>query len=365
MFPFINNKSILKIIKNRKKLLKYKKDDIYTDWGKYNHENKYWYNNFKKIVSSTSDGLEEAEYFYNDKLKKIRTNISLKNDDVMVVCLVKNDLIRIKEFIKHYRKLGVKNFAFIDNCSSDGTFEYLLSEKSVDVFQIEEKYSTLRRQSWLNRIISFYGLNHWYLILDSDEFLAYNNCMKKNINDVVNYYSKRKSYRARALMVDMYPKNFMMSFDDQKFLSEFKYFDTDTYEVQKNKYFNNITGGMRKRIFSNKNSKLMIYLIKSPLIYFERDTVYYNSHYSYPFYKNFSKDLNIVLLHYKFMPKDLQKIKEIVESKNFADGSKEYKSYLSFYEENGNANITYKNSAILNEFSDVYKIDILSPIDWK
>lgn len=360
ILSFLNISKYLKVNKINKINMS---SDIYSniEWGNYNIEKNIWSKNFKKLSHITDGTEEEIKCFYNDKIEIIK-ECNFKDDEVILVCLVKDDIIRIKKLIGHYKKIGVNNFAIIDNNSTDGTIEFLKEIENVMLFQVKEKYTTMRRQAWINRVISYFGLDKWYLIVDSDEFLCFNDMNSYNLNDLIKYYSRKNIKRARAMMIDMYPESFLLDNKngDLDFMETFCYFDSDGYYLEKSKFLNNIKGGMRKRVFD-----ITLYLAKYPLIFFDSKSIQFNSHYSYPFYENFTDELNLALLHYKFLPNDLEKIENIVRDKNFAGGSKEYKSYLEFYRKNPKMNLIYKNSTKLKSFDDIYAIEYLKEINWE
>lgn len=361
VLQFLNYLNIAKYADKCQYINKNYEDDYYskTRWGKYNEERKHWYKNYKKILNVTNER-EQIYNFYNDKMEIVRQG-EFKKGKVILICLVKNDLVRIKELIKHYKNIGVYNFAIIDNNSTDGTFEFLLSQPGFYIFSIKEKYSTMRRQAWINRVISYFGLNKWYIIVDSDEFLCYNGMDLKDIDNLVDYCVKKKIKRMKSLMVDMYPKTFLMeNGHDELFMKKFKYFDVSGYKIDKNKFFLNVIGGMRSRLF-----KVSPYLVKMPLIYIDKKTIQYNSHYSFPFYCNYQKEINLALLHYKFLPSDFDKITDAIKNENFASGSKEYKKYFEIYNNDKKACLISDESEIYNNTDDIYKIKVLSKIEWE
>ena len=167
-------------------------------------------------------------------------------------------------------------------------------------------------------------------------------------------------------MIDMYSDGLFLSKDDslnEKITDKYCYFDKDTYIVSKHKRFELVEGGVRKRVFG-KYGNISPFLIKYPIIYFQRGDIQYNSHYSIPFYKNFNKNLNIALLHYKFISEDLDKIKDRVIQKNYALGSKEYDAYLKAYTENNNLYLRDAKSEKYTNSNSIYKIKLLKKIDW-
>lgn len=343
------------------KLYKNNIDNYYN----YSKTKKTFYKALKQIALKTNDGEELAKYFYQDKFEIIKEG-KIEENKPILICLIKNEMIRIRKFLEHYKKLEINNFIFIDNNSTDGTLELLKKEENINIFQIKEKYSTIRRQAWINKVISYFGFNKWYLIVDSDEFLTYKDSENKNISDLIKYLQNNKIKRARALMIDMYSKESIFggtTGESKDFTKKYCYFDSDSYQEKKHKHFELIIGGMRNRVFG-KYADINPFLVKYPLIYFEKGDLQYNSHYSSPFYKNFNSQVLLALLHYKFLEGDLEKIKEIVKEKNYALGSKQYIAYLKAYEENpvlkfkNDKSKKYESSKSLEQIKLIQNIEI-------
>lgn len=322
------------------------------------------YKALKNLILKTDDGYDFAKEFCNAQFIMEKDGKIIEKSPILV-CLVKDDLIRIKKFLQYYKELGVENFIFIDNNSTDGTFELLLNQENVVVYRCTEKYTTIRRQAWIAKIMSIYGTNKWYLVLDSDEFLSYEGCEKHSIQDFIKYLEKINIKRAKTLTIDMYSDGLL--FDNTEvddFESKYNYFDIDTYEKQEHLRFELICGGMRKRIFG-KTKSISPFLVKYPLIFFEKGDLQYNSHFSYPFYKNFNQELIGVLRHYKFMGNDISKIKERAKNKNYAYGSVEYISYLETYNKNPNISAYYEKSIKYKDSNDFKQIKGIHSIDWR
>lgn len=131
----------------------------------------------KRIATLYECNYERATSFEEEFKKCELVNIKSadytcqRDEDAIVICVVKDDLTRIIKFIDHYRSLGVSRFAFVDNNSTDGTYEYILSQNDCDLYLCRDQYSSLRRVVWLNKLISIYGYKCWYIMVDSDEFI--------------------------------------------------------------------------------------------------------------------------------------------------------------------------------------------------
>lgn len=321
------------------------------------------YKSFKKLVLKTKDGFELACEYYSCNIISQKP-CKFEPNKPILICLVKNDLDRIKEFYSYYSSLGVTNFAFIDNNSDDGTYEFLASKQNVFLFSCFDSYSTIKRQAWINYIMTFFGFDNWYIVVDSDELLVYNECEKYNIDTLIEKLDRK---RIRALMIDMYSDGLFLADNSslkESMIKKYCFFDSDSYEQIKHPKFELIVGGVRKRVFS-KYYNISPFLVKYPIIFFEQGDIQYNSHFSYPFFKNFGDDLNLGLLHFKFMQKDLEKIKIRVKEGNYVNNSVEYRAYLEAYKSEKDLRLVDDNSCKFLSSESIYLIKFLKKINWK
>ena len=319
----------------------------------------HFFNKVSKKSSDYSERWKIIEGFTKCKiriLKKAKINREVK--DPILICVVLNEMERIKIFLNHYRRIGIKTFAILDNGSTDGTVEYLKKQKDVELFQTKDRFESKIKVGWINRIISYYGTEHWYLVVDADELLVWQDVEQGRIQDVIRYLDKRNITRARALMVDMYPKeikwNMNVSFDE--IFSECRYFDYDTYYRKKSEELYLICGGPRKR-------KLGIgaWLTKYPLFRLKNNEFLCNPHAIYP-YENKKTPCYFAIMHYKFLTQnDRKKIRKYAQIGNYACNSVEYKLYLKRQRENrDNFKFYYKQSA---EYQSSQSLTIIKQID--
>src|SRR5918998_3015294 len=61
-------------------------------------------------------------------------------DELVVVCLVRDGRPYVKSFVEHYFTLGAKYIAFLDNNSTDGTVEALREYNNVTVLRTKLPY---------------------------------------------------------------------------------------------------------------------------------------------------------------------------------------------------------------------------------
>ena len=98
----------------------------------------------------------------------VKVNISLvcnnivstsTGTNIILFCVVKNDLDKMVLFLNHYRKLCVGQFVFIDNSSTDSTREFFQGQNEVILYTTTDEYSSARRVAWINHILINRGMN--------------------------------------------------------------------------------------------------------------------------------------------------------------------------------------------------------------
>ncbi|MFI2858757.1 glycosyltransferase family 2 protein [Paenibacillus sp. JSM ZJ436] len=320
-----------------------------------------WYKSFKKFIKAQPEESEVAFEFFKDSISVLKlSNLEKENVKVILVCVVKNDLLKIKNLVKHHRRIGVKHFAILDNGSSDGTVEWLKDQNDVDLFLVQDKYTTNRREAWVNKIIAYYGFKRWYLILDSDELFAFHKMESKNIEYLINYCEKHSIDRMRAVMIDMYGSDSFYSENQEgDYLEKCKYFDLNSYKHENRDIIDLITGGPRSRIFNQRP-----WLTKYPLCYFVEGDIQGKSHYLFPYKKNKNTKCYSAILHYKFLPSDFKKYRNIATEGNYFNGSIQYKDYINHLDNSNGLSFMDERSVEYSDSDSLYMIPILDKINF-
>lgn len=290
----------------------------------------------------------------------IKSDFKNKETPVLI-CVVKNERIRMEYFFEHYRKIGISQFSIIDNNSSDGTKEICSVQDDVNLFSVDTEYSSARRVGWINQILTKYGRDRWYLLVDADELIDYVGSEEYTINHLIDKIKQQGGTRVLGLQVDFYPKEKLFSMkDDNIEWDKCVYFDYDTYIEQDSKRCVWFVGGPRKRVLNTFSL-----LTKYPLFYYDSSTLNISSHYLYPFDSNLSMPCILCIKHYEFInEKDYEKMKIVVEKGIYASKSREYvemlekidkKRDLSFYDDIYSSKYTSSN--------DLLKVKYIC--DWK
>ena len=136
-------------------------------------------------------------------------------DQIGVICAVRNEMTILPHFLAHYRSIGVNWFFFIDNTSDDGTREFLLTQPDVVLYSVGQEYKLSHfGVAWQQAVLSNHFLGRWAVVADADEFLIYPDWKVKPLAGLVAEAAAEGADAVPLLMVDMYPYG---SLDDADF----------------------------------------------------------------------------------------------------------------------------------------------------
>lgn len=301
------------------------------------------------------------EGLVNDQVieRKIHWKTCGKND-VVFICVVKNDIQRVRLQVKHMQKLGITHLVYVDNGSKDGTIEWLEKQDNVNLYTVESRFHAEKKNAWIRQITNIYGYNRWYLICDSDELFEYPNCENTSISEFSCWLEQLGKTNVCSMMMDMYTCGKIVSLEeksDEEILSDYCWFDTDTYKAVSVKKGLKIVGGPRKRMFYSYSDNMEGLLTKYPLIKLQMNDIY-KAHF--PILKNGSLDrqLHSVIKHYKFLPFDLIKYRKIIQEGTYFGGSIEYRKCVEAIDENPNISFFNDQSEKYTCSYDMKKISI-------
>ncbi|MHC1548205.1 glycosyltransferase family 2 protein [Phyllobacterium sp. K27] len=281
----------------------------------------------------------------------------LVEDDLPLICVVRNVNNYIRSFLRHYRELGVTRFIFVDDQSDDGTRDVLANAADVDLYMSQLDYkNTARGAYWRDDLIDMYGRDRWYLSLDADEFLVFPGSETGAVRKFISALEMSGFNRCLAVMIDTYPPGPLnaVEFDDEGKDWPFAVsssFDSDGYTINHEQFGTAIRGGPRRRLFGSN-----IRLSKFPLFRADRAVDYRRGsiHGLGPCINNFVP-VTAVLLHYRFSAHSIGEFQKIIEVGGHAGGGAHYSAILNspnFSESFSLAyegTITYKDSQDLVE----------------
>jgi len=155
-----------------------------------------------------------------DRFDDLRVVSSRAPDpDAMTLCAIgRNEMYFLPAFLKHYRALGVEQFAILDDRSTDGMSEYLMEQPDVVVLESDYSYGdtidlpqTMATQIsagrilyvWRSLLFSRFATQTWGVQTDLDEFVCLPDGMR--FQDVAKRLDGEGARLAHGLMLDVYP----------------------------------------------------------------------------------------------------------------------------------------------------------------
>jgi hypothetical protein len=250
------------------------------------------------------------------QIKPVQDRTSgLSSDAILAFSTVRNEMLRLPYFLKHYRALGVDHFIFVDNDSDDGTAAYLVAQPDVSLWTTKHSYRLARfGVDWLGWLQITHGHDRWCLTVDADELLIYPGHASRDLRALTGWLDDHGLPSFGAIMLDLYPKGplcdagYIAGDDPTKTLC---WYDANNYRHKYHPYYGNlwIQGGVRDRLFFATEPERAPTLNKTPLVRWNRRYAYVSStHQSLPRHLHDVFDLEAhskasgILLHTKFLP---------------------------------------------------------------
>ncbi len=265
---------------------------------------------------------------------------TIRPGSILSVSIVRNERVRLPFFLQYYRRLGVSQFLFVDNDSTDGTLDYLADQPDVSVWHTKSSYQRSNfGVDWQNWLLHRYAHGHWSLVVDPDEFLVYPFCDTRPLLALTDWLDASSVKSFGAMLLDMYPKGRL---DEQPYhegqdpIEIANWFDSGNYTLKKNKRYGNlwIQGGPRSRVYFKDDPAKAPALNKIPLVKWDRRYVYVSSsHMLLPRGLNLVYDewggekASGVLLHAKFLDTFSGKATEELDRGEHYAASAEYRAY--------------------------------------
>lgn len=269
-------------------------------------------------------------------LKALRLN-PVKDDDLILMLVVRDGCVRLPFFLDYYRKLGISHFFVVDNGSADRTRELVLEQPDCSLWTTQQRYSTARSGvHWNNYLLRKYCMEKWVLTVDIDEFLVYPKMESRSLRDLVGFLDHTGCTSMFAPMVDCYSAGYLSQAHynpGDNPLDICPYFDRTGYYrswSRKGQLF--LKGGPRYRAFFSERPQDAPALNKTPLVRWTAGTRYINStHNMKPLqsrvYDKTGPAPSGALLHFKFFSEFKDQVKNEVDRGEHWKGALQYRQY--------------------------------------
>jgi hypothetical protein len=264
-------------------------------------------------------------------------------DELVVVCLVRDGRPYVKSFVEHYLSLGAKHIFFLDNNSTDGTVEALKNYNNVTVLQTllpYKEYKHLMKQYLMG---SFGKKDRWCLCVDIDELFDYPYSDVIGLGSLLGYLSSNSYTAVAAQILDMLSEESLSgrerNLEDEPLKERHRFYDISNISrmrfkelPHRDKRNNTLVSdeieifrdGMRSAIFSDRPL-----LTKFPLV-FTDDRIKPFDRSSHWVANAKIADITCVLFHYKFL--DGHFYKQAIRQGQYHDDSARYTHYIKYLE---------------------------------
>ncbi|WP_323035194.1 glycosyltransferase family 2 protein [Pararhodobacter sp.] len=248
---------------------------------------------------------------------------SIRPGAILLFCTLRNESLRLPQFLAHYRALGVSQFLIVDNDSTDGSRAYLGDQPDVSLWHTTASYRDSRfGMDWLQGLLMKYGHGHWCVTVDVDELLIYPHHEARPLKALTDHLESEGEATFGALMLDLYAKgpiDTVRYSPGQHPAEVLNWYDAGNYTITRKPGLGAlwIQGGPRSRQFFADRPERGPTLTKVPLVKWHWRYLYLNStHTLLPRHLNAIYDtdggekLSGVLLHTKFLPEITGKSRE-------------------------------------------------------
>lgn len=165
--------------------------------------------------------------------------LALTSSQVAVACVVRNGMPWLEAFLAHYRRLGVRHLAFVDNGSTDGTREMIASQPDTSLFVTALPFARYKvpLKRWL---MDRFGAGGWSLYCDVDEFFDYPYSDRLPLPLFLEYLNRRDFTAVAAQMLDMFsdePLAAIQGRPDADLDQTYRFYDVAAITRSRDKYW--------------------------------------------------------------------------------------------------------------------------------
>ena len=268
--------------------------------------------------------------------------VPLREEDLVVVCLVRDGQPWIEPFIEHYSSLGAKHIAFMDNGSKDATVPVAAGYDNVTVLRSNLPFN--RNELLLRQyLIQRFGRARWSLCVDIDELFDYPYSDIMGLESLLGYLNSKSYTAVTAQMLDMFPQGPVagsMGEPEEAFqkrhnlydLSGLKRKDMEQHSGRNNVFdsadLECLAGGIRETVFD-----VVPRLTKFPLVFWDGSVkpVEVSPHH---IDNARIADFSCVLFHYKYVGPFHEQAAQAAREGNHWNDSAQYKQYLRVLNKN-------------------------------
>jgi len=291
-------------------------------------------------------------------------------DSPAVISVIKNESDRLADFLRHYREAGIEHFILIDNGSTDGSLDYLRRQPDVDLYLCDRPFIWPKKHGWITLAImmSGRGRDTWYIYVDADEYIVFTGIGKRTFTDLHRQMGRLGISRVRGVLIDMYPEGPILQSTYQPqapLIESYPFFDRSGYVEAKYKQIISRKGGPRQRAFGSANPAFRPEMTKYPLFKLKNNDVFANPHHIWPFHDNFKSPCYLGVLHFKFLPGLIERIKRAIDGNLYWDNSIEYRCYNATLSSHPALSLYCEISERYESPETLARHSLVEPVPWR
>src|SRR5262245_39420740 len=256
--------------------------------------------------------------------------IAYGQDELLVLCVVRNGALHVKSFLEHHLALGAAHVVLLDNGSTDATIDLARTYDRVTILRTAcpyRIYETILKRYLVDR----FSRDRWSLFVDIDERFDYPYSDLIDVRRLLTYLNAHGYTAVLTQMLDLFgdgPLEFVRSTPDDSPGETCPYYDISAVETHDytfgrpaNPAIKMHSGGIRKAVFGTANG-----LTKAALILASPEVVpFVGWHHTD---RASLADFSGVLLHYPFLSTFYEKVEEAVRTDRYrVSASGEYRQY--------------------------------------
>ena len=298
-------------------------------------------------------------------LERVTGLLRYNDHDTVVLAAMRDENIRISDFLQHHRRLGVAGFKIVDNGSTDGTFEYLSEQRDVELYRTSDDYVLAGSgMLWINHLISRIDNDCWCLFLDADELFIYPDYENRTIDELTSYLDNKGFDAMSGFMLDMHPESMAKQSEyvpGESLLAHSGYF-TNTYDFQPFVLspYTDVRGGFRPTVLGEMYRQQT----KCPLIRSNSGIKFLSS--SHETTPSAIADVTSALLHFKFVGDSVSRAVKETEwttSAYYANRAEGQTAMLEKKEREGDVNFLSEKATKFDSSDQLVELGLLKMPD--